>query len=119
MDPRESRLNGEKTESGRDAGGRFASGNPGGPGRPRRETERAYLAAMADAVPPDTWRVIVEAAAASAFQGDRHAREWLSAYLMGMPEGRAITLHALAVQEMSGTDPVAAEAEIDSLLSGL
>jgi hypothetical protein len=118
MENRENRLNGMKTESGRDAGGRFAPGNPGGQGRPRRETERAYVAAMADAVPPDTWRAIVAVAAASAFQGDRHAREWLSAYLMGMPEGRAITLHALAVQELSGSDPVSADAEIDSLLSG-
>lgn len=74
------------------------------------------MAAMADAVPPDKGRQIVDAAA---FNGDRDAWRWLSEYLMGLPEGKAITLHALAVQEMSGTDLVAAEAEVDALLSGL
>ena len=36
---------------GRDPLGKFAKGNPGGPGRPRRTVEREYLAALSDALP--------------------------------------------------------------------
>jgi hypothetical protein len=36
---------------GRDRGGRFAKGNPGGPGRPPRTTEANYLIALTDVVP--------------------------------------------------------------------
>ncbi len=43
--------------------------------------------------------------------GDRYAREWLSNYLMGRPEGVASTLHALAVEEVAGTDPVQQDAD--------
>jgi len=103
-------LDGEKTESGRAKGGRFAPGNPGGPGRPRRETERQYLAALQEACPPETWKAIVETAVRDAGQGDRYAREWLSAYVMGRAEGTASTLHELAVEEAAGTDPVARDA---------
>jgi hypothetical protein len=52
----------------------------------------------------------VETAVRDAGQGDRYAREWLSSYLMGRPEGTASTLHELAVDEAAGTDPVARDA---------
>jgi hypothetical protein len=97
-------LDGEIT--GRAKGGRFAPGNPGGPGRPRRETERDYLRVMTEAVPLETWKAIVESAVRDAGQGDRAAREWLASYLMGRPEGTASTLHELAVEEAAGSDPV-------------
>ena len=90
----------------RNDAGRFAEGNPGGPGRPRRETERAYLATLAEACPPSTWRVIVERAVKDAKAGDAKAREWLAAYLVGRPESRAGTLHGLAVEEEAGSDPI-------------
>ncbi len=32
---------------------RFQPGNPGGPGRPKKETERAYLDAVLRALPPE------------------------------------------------------------------
>ena len=63
--------------------GRFARGNPGGPGRPRRETERQYLAALRDGVPLDEWRRVVARALRDAKAGDAKAREWLSKYLIG------------------------------------
>jgi len=93
----------------RTAGGQFAEGNPGGPGRPRRATERAYLAALSDACPPETWREIVERAVADAKGGDAKARTWLASYLVGEPSSAASTLHRLAVEEASGADPLAAE----------
>ncbi len=100
------RLDGQKTATGRAQDGRFARGNAGGPGRPRRETERSYLAAMAEAVPLETWKQIVESAVQAAGQGDRYAREFLASYLMGRPEGAASTLHELAVEELAESDPV-------------
>ena len=100
------RLDGEKTGNDRAQGGRFAPGNPGGPGRPRRETERDYLRVMTEAVPLETWKAIVESAVRDAGQGDRAAREWLASYLMGRPEGAASTLHELAVDDLAGSDPV-------------
>jgi hypothetical protein len=74
--------------NGRTTNGRFAVGNPGGPGRPRRAVEADYLAALGDAVPLDRWKAIVERAVTDAEQGDAKAREWLSRYVTGgMPTG--------------------------------
>jgi hypothetical protein len=70
-------------ENGRNPNGRFAAGNPGGPGRPRRGVEREYLAALVDAVPLSDWRAIVERAVADARAGNPRARDWLSKYLLG------------------------------------
>jgi hypothetical protein len=55
----------------RDDNGRFAKGNPGGPGRPRRAVEADYLAALSQAVPLEKWRDIVETGPGSktAFSG--------------------------------------------------
>jgi len=112
-------LDGQKTATGRAKGGLFATGNAGGPGRPRRETERDYLRVTIDAVPLDLWRQIVESTVTAAGQGDRHAREFLASYLLGRAEGVASTLHNLAVEELAGSDPIergaARERESDAL----
>jgi hypothetical protein len=71
--------------SGRNGDGRFTFGNPGGPGRPRRVTELDYLAALAEAVPLETWRAICRRAGADALAGDHKAREWIARYLLGNP----------------------------------
>jgi hypothetical protein len=78
-------LIGRKTAvgNGRNTNGTFGTGNPGGPGRPRRSVERAYLAALAEAVPLSDWRAIVQKAVADAKAGNPRAREWLSKYLVG------------------------------------
>ncbi len=109
------RLDGRKTD--RDTVGRFANGNPGGPGRPRRDTERTYIAALSEACPPDTWREIVARAVADAKAGDATARAWLGGYLVGRPGADAITLHALAVEDAAGSDPVEKDAQIKTMLA--
>lgn len=69
----------------RDDKGRFTLGNPGGPGRPRRETELLYLSAMRSRVALDDWGQIVDAAVGLAKGGDAKSRQWLSDYLMPPP----------------------------------
>src|SRR3954462_12735 len=72
------------TTGGRDKNtGRFLSGNPGGPGRPRRTVEREYLTALCDVITLDVWRQICQAAAKQAAAGDDKAREWLTRYVIG------------------------------------
>jgi hypothetical protein len=69
----------------RDSNGRFASGNAGGPGRPKRQTEQQYLATMTNVVDDEAWRKIVERAKEDAMNGDHRARAWLSGYMLGTP----------------------------------
>lgn len=46
--------------NGRNKNGTFATGHPGGPGRPRRAVEEQYLLAISDACPLDKWKQIVD-----------------------------------------------------------
>lgn len=78
----------EANGNGRDAAGRFAAGNAGGPGRPRREAERQYLDATLAAVSVEDWTEIVKRAAADAKAGDAKARDWL-ARVLGIDAARA------------------------------
>src|SRR5437762_975939 len=82
--------------NGRQTNGRFATGNPGGPGRPRRAVEREYLAALSDVVSLDTWREIVGRAVDDAKRGNAKARDWLAKHLLVGPVG---SLFDLAVAE--------------------
>jgi hypothetical protein len=66
----------------RNKDGRFASGNPGGPGRPRLAVERDYLRALSDACPIVVWEKIVKKAVVQAQTGDAGARAWLGKYLL-------------------------------------
>lgn len=72
----------------RDANGRFAQGNAGGPGRPKREVEAAYLAKLESVVDDEAWSAICEKATVDAIAGDPKARQWLTSYLLGMPVSR-------------------------------
>lgn len=102
---------GEAMTDGRDENGRFTAGNPGGPGRPRRATERQYLVALADALTLDHWREIVRRAVQDATDGDAKAREWLGRFALG---AQPLTFAQLAALEHLGiTDAhmVRAEAE--------
>ena len=72
----------ERNLNGRSGNGRFAAGNPGGPGRPPRATEAEYMEALAETVSVATWRCIISKAATDALAGDSKAREWLSRYLI-------------------------------------
>jgi hypothetical protein len=123
--PNAYRLNGGKTVSrDRAANGRFARGNAGGPGRPRRAIEADYLAALAEAVPLPEWRKIVGKAVEQARSGDHVARKWLSEYLAGPPS--ADRLLSLAAAKLADVDPtrlrandLAEKKKIASLLDGL
>ena len=84
--------------------GRFAKGHEGGPGRPKRITERAYLDIVIAVCTPDIWKDVVNKAVEDAKRGDVKAREWLSSYLIGKPEQRAPTLKEMAIDEAAGCD---------------
>lgn len=82
-----------------------------------RATGRTYLAALSEACPPDTWRDVVMRAVEDAKAGDYRARDWLASYLVGRPEGAAVTLHRIAVEDVAGTDPVEKDALLESLFT--
>jgi hypothetical protein len=95
--------NGEKEAAlkcTRNANGRFAPGNPGGPGRPRRAVEREYMAVLSQSVDLKAWRRICNKAVEDAEAGDRYAREWISRYLLG--EEKPMSLRDLAADEAAG-----------------
>ena len=92
----------------RDSSGRFATGNPGGPGRPRRIVEADYLAVMSEACPADAWRMIVMRAVEAAKRGEPKSREWLARYLLANDFGGLLKL---AAWETKG----GVEAEIERL----
>jgi len=75
--------------------------------------EQDYLAELADGVPMDRWRAIVQRAVTAAEQGDAKARAWLAGYLAGPPSGDGLI--QLAAHEAAGTDPI--EAIADDLAS--
>lgn len=93
----------------RDARGRWMDGNPGGPGRPPRATEAAYMRATLAVCDTDAWRDIVARAVKDARAGNARARDWLTRYTLGPnPPGPM----ALAVRDVLGvTDAREAAAE--------
>lgn len=95
----------------RDKGGKFAAGNSGGPGRPKRETEVAYLRVMLEEVPLDTWREIVRNVVKRAKSGDAKAIAWLSGYVIGLPKADAI--------RPSRIDDAEVDAEQSAILTSL
>lgn len=115
------------SKAGRNADGTFAEGNPGGPGRPARATERQYMAVVMGACDLDTWQAIVERAVADAKNGDGNARAWLASYLLGKPSPTHIAPRPTRVlaAELADVDDVADEAarmqrvrELEGLISG-
>lgn len=115
------------SKSGRNPDGTFAEGNPGGPGRPARATERQYMAVVMAACDLDTWQAIVERAVADAKNGDGNARAWLASYLLGKPSPNlsAPRPSRVLAAELAGVDEVADAAasmkrvsELDALLNG-
>lgn len=78
----------------RDDKGQFVEGNGGGPGRPPREREVKYLQSLTERVTLESWEAIVDQAITDALAGDRHARDWLSKYLLpkATAEGDAVPM---------------------------
>jgi hypothetical protein len=90
--------NGTNGTAHRNGDGRYANGNPGGPGRPRRATEVDYLRVLAEEVSLETWREIIRRARDDATKGDAKARDWIAKYLLGAP-GELWSLSAIAQLE--------------------
>lgn len=88
-------------DAARDAGGRFVTGNAGGPGRPRRAVELTYLRALSDELTLEAWREIVRRAVEDAKAGDAQARAWVARYALG-PAPAA--LMDLAIRDELGLD---------------
>lgn len=65
--------------------GLYKRGNPGGPGRPFIRQQR-FMVLINEAVDEKSWLSIIKKAVSDAKSGDRHAREWLSKWLLGLPE---------------------------------
>ena len=85
-----------------DGRGRFALGNPDGPGRPRRAVELDYLRALSDVLKLEDWAAIVARAVDDAKQGNPKAREWVSRYALGV---NPLGLADLAWRELLGVTP--------------
>jgi hypothetical protein len=98
--------------NGRDAGGKFAPGNPGGLGRSRRAVEREYLAQLAEACPPETWRQVCQRAVDDARAGDAKARDWLARYLFGAEPPRLLALAADEADAFTPDQEVALEQKV-------
>jgi hypothetical protein len=75
----------------RDHRGRFAAGNRGGPGRPKRATEADYLQALSSIIGVADLVAIARRAVADAKKGSARARDWVSKYLLGDPSSKAPT----------------------------
>lgn len=84
---------------------KFQKGHPGGPGRPKRQTEVAYLAVTMAACPLEAWREIVDVAVRDAKNGDAAARAWLGRYLVGDPATKAPAPTTVIVHELLADDP--------------
>ena len=98
----------------RDGRGRFQKGHAlAGPGRPYERREREYLKAMVEVVTENHWRGITIRAWQDALKGDRHARAWLSDYILGKPlqifelrgEDAHLLKEMLLQAELAGVQP--------------
>jgi len=74
--------------NGRGSRGRFADGNSHGRGRLPAVSQRARLDALLSVVTETAWSEICQRAIIDAADGDRHARDWLSRYLLPRPDVR-------------------------------
>jgi len=73
-------------DNGRQAGGRFAQGNAGGPGNPHAKRVAKLRTALFKAVSPDDLKAVVAALLKSAKGGDVAAARELLQRLLGPPE---------------------------------
>jgi len=76
----------DTTTKGRDANGRFAEGNPGGPGNPYTRQTALLRQAVLDELNEVELRIIVQRLKALAVGGDLQAIKLVLAYAVGKPE---------------------------------
>jgi hypothetical protein len=74
------------TKKGRDASGRFAEGNPGGPGNPYTRQTALLRQVVLDELNETEVRIIVQRLKARAVGGDIQAIKLVLAYAIGKPE---------------------------------
>ena len=82
------------TPNGRTDEGRFANGNPGGPGNPYARRVAALRTALMDAVTDDDIRAVAKALVKRAKAGEVPAIRELLDRLVGKPTERAAQGHA-------------------------
>src|SRR5207244_3224662 len=73
-------------DNGRSAGGRFAKGNPGGPGNPHAKHVAELRSALFEAVTPEHVKAVVASLLRQAERGDVPAIRELLQRLLGSPE---------------------------------
>jgi hypothetical protein len=76
----------DTTKKGRDANGRFAKGNPGGPGNPYTRQTALLRQVVLDELNEVEIRIIVQRLKARAVGGDVQAIKLVLAYAVGKPE---------------------------------
>ncbi len=76
----------DNTKKGRDAKGRFAEGNPGGPGNPYTRQTALLRQVVLDELNEVEIRIIVQRLKAVALAGDVQAIKLVLAYAVGKPE---------------------------------
>ena len=86
-------------DGGRDAGGRFASGNSGGPGNPFARRVAELRIALFDAVTPEDLRYLAGQLVVLAKNGDLAACKLLFSYVLGKP-APAVNPDALDWEEL-------------------
>jgi hypothetical protein len=90
----------------RDEKGQFEKGNSGGPGRPKRPTEIAFMRTLVEECDLEKWRSIIASTIKAAEDGDPRARDFLAKYLLGESASKSPTLLGVHLQAMNGVDPV-------------
>jgi hypothetical protein len=85
--PKTNAANSQQAPSpGRDAGGRFAEGNPGGPGNPYPRRVAALRRALLDSVTEDDIKAIAKAVIEEAKDGNIAAAKIIFQYTLGKPD---------------------------------
>ena len=86
-------------DGGRDSGGRFTTGNAGGPGNPYARRVGALRSALLDAVSDEDRRRTIEAIVAQARDGDIVAARILFDRILGPPIAADVVARLEALEE--------------------
>jgi len=86
-------------DGGRDSGGRFTTGNAGGPGNPYARRVGALRSALLDAVSDEDIRRTIEAIVAQARDGDIVAARILFDRILGPPIAADVVARLEALEE--------------------
>ena len=101
--------------NGRDARGRFAKGNPGGPGNPQARKVAALRSTLLRTVTQKDMREVTRAMMDKAKGGDVAAAKLLLGYLVGQPPAAIVVDLETTGPHVRGED---AMARLEALLAG-